>query len=597
MKQIISQSLFNISHHHDLSFPALFIAVISSISSVSAGEISKTLESMPSPSVKIDDVVNLSQTALQSPFPGFTQQQDLIPTVVSVSELSDSKTSFLLENSHQAKITSVSQLSDIKSSDWAFTALQSLIERYGAIVGDNNGKFRGNQVLTRYEFAASLNTVLNKINEIILTGFTDKISKEDFAIIQKLQTEFATELATIRGRIDTLDTRTAKLEAQQFSTTTKLIGSTSFLMGGVTSSGTKTGGTSRNANLILSYASNFRLNTSFTGKDMLSINLGANNAPSLFAVTGTYLSSFTIDSSTATIPPNNVGIAQLFYRFPVGDKITVWISDIGLQPFDYFPVISPLRNGVSVPNSRYALFNPPIFRPGFNDTGIGAAYLFSNQWQLHIGYFANSDQANKPNSGGFGIFNSSSTIATQLTFQPSKQLSSSLNFIHKYFTGLNISGSNLIGAVNRQGATGTNFSLAPFGNQPTNTDTFGGQFEWRIVPKVGLGGWFSTTAANNLKNGQKATVINAAVSLGFFDLFQEGNHGGILVGIPPYVSSNDNGARKDVNTPWHLEVFYTHRFTDNISITPDFFVILNPDNGTTDLGWDFAYYLHFLNSS
>jgi hypothetical protein len=552
---------------------------------VSASEIRKTVESRPSPSVKIDDVINLSETTLQSPLPEFTQQQDLTSTVVSVSELSDSQTSFLLENSPLANITSVSQLSDIKSTDWAFSALQSLIERYGAIVGDTNGKFRGNQVLTRYEFAASLNTVLNKINQIISAGLIDKIGKEDFAILQKLQTEFATELATIRGRVDALDTKTAKLEAQQFSTTTKLVGSTSFLMGGVTSRGTKTGGTSRNANLIFSYASNLRLNTSFTGKDMLTINVSANNAPSLAAVTGTYLSSFTIDSSTATIPANNLGIAQLFYQFPVGNKVTIWISALGLQPFDYFPVISPLRNGVSVPNSRYGLFNPPIFRPGFNDTGIGAAYLFSNQWQLHIGYFANSDQANRPNSGGFGLFNSSSTIATQLTFKPSKQFSGSLNFIHKYFTGLNVSGSNLIGAVNLQGTTGTMFSLQPFGNQPTSTDTFGGQFDWRIFPNVGLGGWFSTTAANNLKNNQKATVINAALSLGLFDLFQEGNHGGILVGIPPYVSSNDNPARKDANRPWHIEVFYTHRFTDNISITPDIYVILNPDNGTPQPIW------------
>ena len=39
-----------------------------------------------------------------------------------------------------------------------------------------------------------------------------------------MQEEFAAELATLRGRVDTLDAKTAKLEAQQFSTTTKLTG-------------------------------------------------------------------------------------------------------------------------------------------------------------------------------------------------------------------------------------------------------------------------------------------------------------------------------------------------------------------------------------
>jgi hypothetical protein len=33
------------------------------------------------------------------------------------------------------QVTSVSQLSDVKLTDWAFAALQSLVERYGCIAG------------------------------------------------------------------------------------------------------------------------------------------------------------------------------------------------------------------------------------------------------------------------------------------------------------------------------------------------------------------------------------------------------------------------------------------------------------------------------
>ncbi|MBC7825576.1 MAG: S-layer homology domain-containing protein, partial [Candidatus Parcubacteria bacterium] len=53
-----------------------------------------------------------------------------------------------------AQVTSVSQLSDIKPSDWAFQALQALVERYGVIVGYPDGTFRGNRPLTRFEFSA-----------------------------------------------------------------------------------------------------------------------------------------------------------------------------------------------------------------------------------------------------------------------------------------------------------------------------------------------------------------------------------------------------------------------------------------------------------
>ncbi|MFN7392216.1 MAG: iron uptake porin, partial [Pseudanabaena sp.] len=121
-------------------------------------------------------------------------------------------------------VTSVSQLSDVRPTDWAFTALQSLVERYGCIAGYPDRIFRGNQATSRYEFAAGINACLDKINEIISAGLADKVGKEDLATLQKLQEEFAAELATLRGRVDALDAKTAKLEAQQFSTTTKLEG-------------------------------------------------------------------------------------------------------------------------------------------------------------------------------------------------------------------------------------------------------------------------------------------------------------------------------------------------------------------------------------
>ncbi|MFN5965827.1 MAG: carbohydrate porin [Pseudanabaena sp.] len=37
-----------------------------------------------------------------------------------------------------------------------------------------------------------------------------------------------------------------------------------------------------------------------------------------------------------------------------------------------------------------------------------------------------------------------------------------------------------------------------------------------------------------------------------------------------------------------IEVFYTHRFNRNISITPDIYVVLNPDVGTPEPIWGFT---------
>ncbi len=127
-----------------------------------------------------------------------------------------------------AQVTLVSQLSDVQPTDWAFQALQSLVERYGCIAGYPKGTFRGNRALTRYEFAAGLNACLDRVNELIATATTDISTRNDLTTLQKLQAEFAAELATMRGRVDSLAVQTATLEANQFSTTTKLDGEAIF---------------------------------------------------------------------------------------------------------------------------------------------------------------------------------------------------------------------------------------------------------------------------------------------------------------------------------------------------------------------------------
>ena len=88
--------------------------------------------------------------------------------------------------------------------------------------------------------------------------------------MQKLQEEFATELATLRGRVDTLETRTAKLEQQQFSTTTKLFGEAIFNLSDVFN--TRFGN-----NTVFQNRVRIGLLSSFTGKDLLTTRLAAGN--------------------------------------------------------------------------------------------------------------------------------------------------------------------------------------------------------------------------------------------------------------------------------------------------------------------------------
>ncbi|NJM95189.1 MAG: iron uptake porin [Acaryochloridaceae cyanobacterium CSU_5_19] len=115
------------------------------------------------------------------------------------------------------QVTSVSQLSDVQPDDWAFQAIQSLVERYGCVAGYPDGTFKPGRAMSRREAAALVNACLDNLSNRFAT-------KEDLDALKALQDEFAAELATLRGRVDGLEARVATVEAQQFSTTTKLVG-------------------------------------------------------------------------------------------------------------------------------------------------------------------------------------------------------------------------------------------------------------------------------------------------------------------------------------------------------------------------------------
>ena len=127
-----------------------------------------------------------------------------------------------------SQVTNVNQLRDVSPTDWAYEALRSLVDRYGCISGFPNQTYRGNQPLSRYEFAAGLNSCLNQIERLIAANTNSGPDEAELETITRLTQEFEAELATIGGRVDEIESRTAVLEDGQFSTTTKLKGEAIF---------------------------------------------------------------------------------------------------------------------------------------------------------------------------------------------------------------------------------------------------------------------------------------------------------------------------------------------------------------------------------
>ncbi|MCJ8278949.1 MAG: iron uptake porin [Rivularia sp. ALOHA_DT_140] len=127
------------------------------------------------------------------------------------------------------EVIRVDQLQDVSPEHWAYQALLNLVEKYRCISDSGEAVFKGNRAMNRYEFAAALNLCLVKVGRSIYSlGNQISEQKEDLAVMQRLQTEFAKELEIITKKIDNLEQRVALVDSRQFSTTTVLRGRVDF---------------------------------------------------------------------------------------------------------------------------------------------------------------------------------------------------------------------------------------------------------------------------------------------------------------------------------------------------------------------------------
>lgn len=482
----------------------------------------------------------------------------------TVSQYSEGMTSNSL-----SQVTSVSQLSDVRPTDWAFQALQSLVERYGCIAGYPDRTYRGNRALTRYEFAAGLNACLDRVNELIAAATADLVKKEDLATLQKLQEEFSAELATLRGRVDALEARTTTLEKQQFSTTTKLAGEAIFALADAFGD-RAANGTDLNANTVLANRVRLSLNTSFNGRDLLFTRLNAGNIPNLAGVTGTNMTRLSYESGVN----NQLGIDKLYYRFPVNEKLTAYVGTTGLESaVDFiFPLNRAFESTGTGAISRFGRFNP-IYRQAVG-AGAGLTYNFSNSASLSLAYLASDATASDP-SVDRGVFSGPYGAIAQLTLRPSEALGINLLYVNSY-NRLNI-------------GTGSTFANAPFGNGiAASANSFGAEVSFRPSRGIILGGevgWVLANAESSsalVPRGSDATIFNWAATLSLPDFGKKGNLAGLVIGQQPKVIRNDIATREDPDTSLHLEAFYRFALNDKISITPGVIVITNPEHNASN---------------
>ena len=490
------------------------------------------------------------------------------------------------------QITSISQFGDVQPTDWAYQALNNLVEQYGCVAGYPNGTFKGAKPLSRFEAAALLNSCLDRVTEA-----TDEL--------KRLAEEFEKELAVIRGRIDGIEKKIGKLEAAQFSTTTKLQGESTFVMGAVSFGGTQNvpslanGAGATNATRFANYNGNgpagtpaglgnnrnwgalsfnydlrLNLNTSFTGKDLLYTRLRSGNfTNSVF--NGNPYSLLALDKAFAPVGGNNVvNIDRLYYRFPVGKTFTA--------------VIGPRAR-----NTEALAITPSFYRADLLDvftlngapatynkaTGAAFALIWKQPVKKGQPYFAastsyvapNGDNSN-PTQGGLFTTGSQGSFLTQVGWAGPQfaltaawrygQCGQNLTRRGTQFANQSVPCSEGLGAT----------VVSPFWSGNTSSNNFALNAAWQpissgLIPSVSLGYGISAISSANYNGYNTSGVVpingntqpfpsygdvrnitqmqSWQLGLQWNDLFAKGNAAGFSFGQPTYVSAlSQNQIRK-----------------------------------------------------
>jgi hypothetical protein len=497
------------------------------------------------------------------------------------------------------QITNISQFGDVQPTDWAYQALNNLVEQYGCVAGYPSGTFKGAKPLSRYEAAALLNSCLDRVTEA-----TDEL--------KRLAQEFERELGLINGKITGLEKKIGKLEAMQFSTTTKLQGELTYDIGAVSFGGSQYGPSTANGAgattpntgttnatrysgnnnrnwgaLTFNYDLRLNLNTSFTGKDLLYTRLRSGNFANS-AFNGNPYNLVALDKAFGTCPTGNAGtncnnlfqLDRLYYRFPVGQTFT------GLV-------------GARARNTEFLAITPSFYKADLLDVftlnGAPATYnkatgaAFGLMWKQKVKkgnpYFAastsyvavngeNSNPGAAGSAGGGGLFTSSSagSFLTQIGWAgPQFALTAAWRYGQcgqdlarrgTQFARQSLPCSEGLGASGvypgwSGNSSSNNFALNAAW-QPINSG---------FIPSISLGWGISAVSSPtyNGYNGSSVVPVNSTtqpfpnygdvrnitqmqswqLGLQWNDLFAKGNAAGFSFGQPTYVTGlSQNQLRK-----------------------------------------------------
>jgi hypothetical protein len=459
----------------------------------------------------------------------------------------------------EEQVTSISQFSDVKPTDWAYQALSNLIERYGCVAGYPDGTYKGARAMTRFEAAALLNACLDRVTEV-----TDEL--------KKLMAEFEKELAILKGRVDGLEAKVGELEANQFSTTTKLKGIATFVIGGAdnTIPGFVAGQTA-NTPLVLegggeqvtfNYDVRLILDTSFTGKDLLRTTLRTGNfGNSAFGAGPTALEVAFDEEAGSEV--DAISVNRLFYQFPIGSSFTATVGAKVRQDdmLGMWPSVYPSDSILDMFTYAGA--------PGAYNLNLGGGFGLTWKDQgvnVSVNYVANSAVVGDSDSG----LGNADTVTAQVGYTGNNWGAA---FVYTYSN----SDASAIVAPGSTAVVNFGSALVPYESNNIGFSAYWQPSEAGWMPSIsaGFGYGKANVGGDNDLTGD-IDLWSWMVGLQWSDVFVKGNDFGIGLGMPQWADAD--GAESN----FAMEFWYKFQVTDNITVTPAIFFIDGSGSGLDD---------------
>ncbi len=362
--------------------------------------------------------------------------------------------------------------------------------------------------------------------------------------------------------VTTISNDSAELMAGSFSSTSTLTGKAAFITG-YFDDDTET----NSDEMHMNYMYQINLNSSFTGEDNLYVRLKTGNVNGGFddKGSGSYLSATASSdtSSTDTTQTDAIKVDKIWYQFPVGDSLQVWVGPkienyymLASAPSIYKPVTKQFALGGN--GSAYGSSTSP---------GFGVAWTQQVDDPSEARFAVSANYTSKDGgSSTSGLLNDESRefFLTKLEYgSPKWQVSAAMakktaptdtdNGYDGYFhTGL---------------ANDTEGDLTAYGLR-----AYWKPDESGSIPEVQVG--YDFGSYEEATAGEAEDISGWMVGLGWKDLFIDGNRGGLAFGSRMAATSVKSGGTvtedpAEDNQVW--EAYYTFKVNDGVSITPAIF--------------------------